>query len=66
MKTYLVTIIDWRYKNGRIVSQRIISGLKKAREHCPVKLSWSRNAKAFWGLRKNIECFAIAADPRER
>lgn len=31
-------------------------GIKEAREFCEIKLHYSNNAKAWWGLTKDVEC----------
>lgn len=31
-------------------------GIKEAREFCGIRLHYSNNAKAWWGLTKDVEC----------
>lgn len=63
-KTYIAKKINLSNINNtneyweatRRATTKYCHGIKEAREFCEIKLHYSNNAKAWWGLTKDVEC----------
>lgn len=48
--------LDEYWEAVRTAKTKYCHGIKEAREFCGIKLHYSNNAKAWWGLAKDVEC----------
>lgn len=63
-KTYIAKKINLSNINNtneyweaiRTTKTKCCHGIKEAREFCGIKLHYSNNAKAWWGLTEDVEC----------
>ena len=63
-KTYIAKKINLSNINNtneyweaiRTAKTKCCHGIKEAREFCGIRLHYSNNAKAWWGLTKDVEC----------
>ena len=63
-KTYIAKKINLSNINNtneyweaiRTTKTKCSHGIKEAREFCGIRLHYSNNAKAWWGLTKDVEC----------
>ena len=63
MLKYRTNIIDWNYKNGKIINSDFANGIKELRKKANknnFKLHYSRNTNCWIGYNDNLEFIAIS------